>query len=60
MDDLTNFVNRTRNNYYNTLEDSDMLSSIYSNKDSTTGDIVPLKMFLFTANSDILDNYLIN
>ena len=51
MDDLTNFVNRTRNNYYYTLEDSDMLSTIYSNKNSTTGDIIPLQMYLFTADS---------
>ena len=60
MDDLTNFVNRTRNNYYYTLEDSDMLSTIYSNKNSSTGDIIPLKMYLFTANAQILDNYNIN
>ena len=51
MDNLTDFVNRTRNNYYYTLEDSDMLSTIYSNKNASTGDIIPLKMYLFTANS---------
>ena len=51
MDDLTEFVNRTRNNYYFTLEGSDMLSTIYANKNSSTGDIIPLKMYLFTANS---------
>ena len=54
VDELVSFVRRTRDNYYVTLEDTEMLSSIYSNKNETTNEIVPLKMYTFTSNNAIL------
>ena len=53
IDDLVDFVNRTRTNYYVTLEGTEMLSSIYSNKNSSTDEIEPLKMYTFTNNNAI-------
>ena len=60
MDQLVDFVRRTRDNYFVTLEDTEMLSSIYSSKNETTNEIVPMKMYTFTSNNAILGYYEIN
>ena len=40
--DLVSFVNRTRNNYFIKLQDADMLSKMYPEKDEDTGEILPI------------------
>ena len=49
--DLVQFINRTRNNYFFSLEKDDMLSKMYPGKNETTGAIMPIKMYTFTSKN---------
>ena len=58
---LVQFINRTRDNYFFSLEEDDMLSKMYPGKNETTGEVEPIKVFTFASNNKILDTlYLTN
>ena len=59
INQLVDFVNRTRNNYYN-ITGSDMLDQVLQNRNTTTGEIVPISGFSISEGSNIAHEFILN
>ena len=57
IDEMQSFVKRTRDNYYGNVDNDDMLLAMYPSKNTTTGEIDPIRMYVMSHDSKILQDY---